>query len=340
MDRDSFNIENASQFRAYLAAQGIPSGSGVHLSVLRGGVSARTVLVEPPGGIPWVFKQTLSSLRVPVEWRSSPERAWREADGARALAALLPAGSVPLITFEDRPRHIFAMTAVPASASNWKALLLNGTVDHNHFLMCGDLLGAIHRESARRRSALQAQFADLTFFEALRLEPYYEYTARIEHDAATFLTALAADARVHKLALVHGDFSPKNILIDGTLMVLLDHEVIHFGDPAFDIGFLLAHFLSKIHHVAAHRGELLHGLRAFSSSYGDAICSCDWAAAVEPRAVRHALGCLLARAAGRSKLEYLTEAEQSRQIAASVRLVQKPPDALQELVDAFIQEIA
>jgi aminoglycoside phosphotransferase (APT) family kinase protein len=340
MGGDPLDIEDASQFRAYLDEHGIPSGSGVRLSVLRGGVSSRTVLVERPDGIPWVFKQTLSSLRVPVEWRSSPERAWREADGARALATLLPPGVVPRITFEDRPRYIFAMTAVSASASNWKALLLNGEIDPAHFRMCGDLLGTVHRESARRRNTLRAQFGDLTFFESLRLEPYYEYTARIVHDAAAFLTVLAADARTHKLSLVHGDFSPKNILIDGTHMVLLDHEVIHFGDPAFDVGFLLAHFLSKAHHVALHRGELLHGVLAFFGSYSEAILSSEWATAVEPRAVRHALGCLLARAAGRSKLEYLNESERSRQIEACVGLVQKPPDTIGELASQFIQEIA
>src|SRR5215471_10605755 len=154
MDHDSLDIEDAVQFRAYLEVHGISTGRGVRLSVLRGGVSSRTVLVEWPDGIPWVFKQTLSSLRVPVEWRSSPERARREVDGARALAALLPAGAIPRITFEDRSRHIFAMTAVPASASNWKGLLLNGRIDPAHFRMCGGLMGMSYRESARRRDKL------------------------------------------------------------------------------------------------------------------------------------------------------------------------------------------
>src|SRR5262245_12565943 len=215
VNRDPLNIEDPSQFRAYLEAHGLSSESSFRLSVLGGGVSSRAVLVEWPGGIPWVFKQTLSSLRVPVEWRSSPERAWREADGARALAGLLPPGAVPVITFEDRPRHIFAMTAVPSAASSWKTLLFNGTVDPAHFQMCGGLLGALHRESSAGRASLQSQFADLTFFESLRLEPYYEYTAGVVEEAAAFLTALAADARTKKFSLVHGDFSPKNILIKG-----------------------------------------------------------------------------------------------------------------------------
>jgi aminoglycoside phosphotransferase (APT) family kinase protein len=340
MDGDALDIEDESQFRAYMNAHGMPAGDEVRLSILKGGVSSRTVLVERPGSISWVFKQALSALRVPVEWRSSPERAWREADGARVLAALLPPGTIPQITFEDKTHHIFAMTAAPAAALNWKDLLLSGIVDPDHFRMCGELLGAVHRESAMRRSSLQDRFTDLTFFESLRLEPYYEYTAGVVRSAASFLTELAAEARTHKLSLVHGDFSPKNILIDGAQMVLLDHEVIHFGDPAFDAGFLLAHFLSKAHHIVSHRRELTEGIVVFSSSYSDTIRSCEWAAAAEARAVRHAVGCLLARAAGRSRLEYLTEHERKRQIEASVRLVQRLPGSVQELSHEFIGEIA
>src|SRR5262245_20884305 len=171
-DSNPLDIEDETQFRAYLAAHGIASERSVRLSVLRDGVSSRTVLVERPDGAPWVFKQALSSLRVPVEWKSSPERAWREADGARVLAALLAPGAVPCITFEDRPRYIFAMTAVSTTASNWKTLLLKGAIDPDHFRMCGELLGALHRESSRKRAALKAQFDDLAFFESLRLEPY------------------------------------------------------------------------------------------------------------------------------------------------------------------------
>ena len=35
---------------------------------------------------------------------------------------------------------------------------------------------------------------------------------------------------------------------------------------------------------------------------------------MEPRAVRHTLGCLLARVAGRSPLEYLDEPQRARQV--------------------------
>ena len=46
-------------------------------------------------------------------------------------------------------------------------------------------------------------------------------------------------------ALVHGDFSPKNILADGGDVVLLDCEVAHWGDPRFDLAFCLSHLSLK-----------------------------------------------------------------------------------------------
>jgi aminoglycoside phosphotransferase (APT) family kinase protein len=231
------------------------------------------------------------------------------------------------------------MIAVPPSAANWKTLLLRGKVEPKHFRQCGELLASLHRESSHRRGEFEDQFSDLAYFESLRLEPYYEYTAAAVPGAAPFLLALASGARTRKISLVHGDFSPKNLLLDQSLMILLDHEVIHLGDPAFDIGFLLAHFLSKAHHLALHRAALLEGISIFHQTYVESVRSCDWAPAAEPRAARHALGCLLARAAGRSQLEYLSEVERARQIAACVQLVQQPPETIGELAQRFIKEI-
>ena len=42
-------------------------------------------------------------------------------------------------------------------------------------------------------------------------------------------------------ALVHGDVQPGNVLLREGRPVLLDAEIAHVGDPAFDVGTLLAH---------------------------------------------------------------------------------------------------
>ena len=56
-------------------------------------------------------------------------------------------------------------------------------------------------------------------------------------------------------------------------------------------------------------------------------------------AVRHTLGCLLARVSGRSLLEYLDEAERSRQREAAVALMTDVPRSVADLVHAFLGRI-
>ena len=52
--------------------------------------------------------------------------------------------------------------------------------------------------------------------------------------------------------------------------------------------------------------------------------------------VRHTLGCLLARVAGRSPLEYLDTDARARQRAAVVELMRHPPETVGELVEQFV----
>ncbi len=333
MAGSGLDIEVPELLLRYLVAQGLllPSEPAV-ISRLAGGVSSRTMLVERPSGERWVVKQALPALRVHVEWLSSPARSAREAEGARALASILPAGSVPEVVFEDPANHLFVMTAAGASAQNWKTLLLAGTVNSHHFMAAGDLLARIHRESAARSGEFAAAFSGATYFESLRLEPYYEYTAREVPEAAAFLASLCDQTRSRRLALVHGDFSPKNLLVTPERMVLLDHEVIHFGDPAFDLGFVFAHFLSKAHHMPSQRAALLEGAGAFWRSYRQGAPDPAGAAA-------HTLGCLLARVAGRSQLEYLDPSEKLRQRAACLNLMSAPPATVGALANRFIREV-
>ncbi len=50
--------------------------------------------------------------------------------------------------------------------------------------------------------------------------------------------------RVNKV-LVHGDYHPRNILVEGSKVGTVDLEEAHLGDPAFDIGILLGSYLLR-----------------------------------------------------------------------------------------------
>jgi 5-methylthioribose kinase len=326
--RPSVNIENPAELIEHLRRRGrIAANETPHINVLAGGVSNRTVLVERENGAGWVLKQALDKLRVASDWFSSPARIHREALGLRWLAELAP-GATPRLVFEDHEEHLLAMEAVPQPHENWKTKLMRGDIVRSEVEQFGGLLGGIHRRAMERREELEPIFRDRSFFESLRLEPYYEFAARQTPAAASFLRDLVAETRATPVTLVHGDFSPKNILVREGRLILLDHEVIHWGDPAFDIGFSMAHFLSKAHHFPKDCGKFAESAHWYWRSYDDR--------AHEKRAVRHSLGCLLARVDGRSPLEYLDEAERNRQRAAVLELMSALPRTIDKMIDSFV----
>jgi len=196
----------------------------------------------------------------------------------------------------------------------------------------------IHRKSAESGPELRKAFADTSYFDSLRLGPYYRYAAQNTPAVAGFLGTLAEETLRHKLSLVHGDFSPKNALVHRGKLILLDYEVVHFGDPAFDVGFGLTHFLSKAHHLGKRRTRLANAAALFWRVYFNEIAPLGWNA-IERRVVRHTLGCLLARVVGKSPLEYLTTEEAARQKRVTLQLMANPPATITDLIAGFIQKI-
>jgi 5-methylthioribose kinase len=341
------DIEQPEALIAYLRQhQRIDSQEQPRITVLAGGVSNRTVLVERERGEAWVLKQALTKLRVPVDWFSAPERVHREALGLHWLAQLTPTGVIPVLIFEDHTHHLLAMTAVPQPHTNWKTLLLAGQLQFTQVEQFATLLATIHHQAAHRQHTLAPIFADRTFFESLRLEPYYQYTATQVTQATPFLDELVAATRQRRYTLVHGDYSPKNTLVYQNRLVLLDYEVIHWGDPAFDLGFSLTHLLSKAHHVAAQRAQFAAAAQRYWQVYSNLIQGSEarggaavWQSELESYTIRHTLACLLARVAGRSPLEYLTNEERQRQQAVVVTLLQPLPTTVEALIEAFISRI-
>src|ERR1700686_4415034 len=330
-----FDIEEFDALRDYLREHGYAKmDEALACKKLPGGVSNRTVRVAWADGHAWVLKQALAKLRVNVDWFSSPERIGVEAKALRWLNRSAPPGTTPGFIFEDMANHLMGMEAIPEEHENWKSVLLSGQIVSNHFEQFGLLLGAIHRESSDCGAETCMVFADTTYFVNLRLEPYYLYTAQKIAEAAAFLNALARETLNHKDSLVHGDFSPKNTLIYRGKLILLDYEVVHFGDPAFDVGFGLTHFLSKAHHLGKRRTRLANAAALFWRVYFNEIAPLGWNA-IEPRAVRHTLGCLLARVAGKSPLKYLTAEEAARQKRVTLQLMANPPATITDLIAGF-----
>jgi aminoglycoside phosphotransferase (APT) family kinase protein len=334
------DIESASALIPYLREHGlIETDEMPAIEILQGGVSNRTVLVEPLSKRPFVVKQALTKLRVAVDWYSDPGRIHREALALRLLEEIVPPSTITPLLFEDMDAHIIAMEAVPRGHSNWKSMLFREGPRREHILTFAKVLAAIHSHSSANAESFREAFGDRTWFESLRLEPYYEYSAEQVTEARLFVEELLEETRDTQLALVHGDYSPKNVLIHGDRFVLLDHEVAHFGDPAFDVGFSLTHFLSKAHHCRDMRAMFLTSATLYASHYLELVQACSFLQDFEGRACWHTLVCLLARVVGRSPLEYLTEEEGRNQRKVVLSLMTRRPSSLAQLIDLFGEEL-
>ncbi|MFN8528098.1 MAG: phosphotransferase [Anaerolineae bacterium] len=338
---DPLDIEKPTHLQAYLTeTRRITPGETIEMRTLSGGVSNRTVWVRRENGEAWVIKQALAKLRVQVDWFSDPGRIHCEALGLEWLPKFTPPGTIPALVFEDLDHYILAMQAIPQPHDNWKTLMLAGTLNMDHVRQFGQILGSIHGGSSRARAQMQPIFADQTFFDTLRIEAYYRFTASQNPTIADFYHTLIADMLANRESIVHGDYSPKNVLVHHGKLILLDHEVMHFGDPGFDIGFSMTHLLSKAHHLPALRTEFAQAARLYWETYLASLGDVAWREALEERAVRHVMACLLARVDGRSPLEYLSAAERTHQRRALLSLMGGPPPTrIPDLIDAFIERL-
>ena len=319
---------------AYIAERlGIDAAS-ITATSLGGGISNHVVLVETPE-LRFVLKQSLPKLRVEEDWYSDRERIFRESGSLSQLAPLLPDGWLPKVLFEDRRNFAYAMTAAPASAVTWKEQLLGGVADPAIAEKVARIQAAIMQVSWQSKEWAM-EFGDLTVFHQLRLNPYYEVTAMRHPDlAANFKRAIDRCCGQH-VCLVHGDWSPKNMMVDSGSVTAIDFEVIHYGDPAFDSAFLLNHLVLK----AFHRpGDALRYQLAAEAYWNTLLQSVPQAAAILKSGTFEQLPLLLlARIDGKSPAEYIKDPAMKQSIRRFARnLLAEPASCPGEVFERLRQ---
>lgn len=332
---------------------------------LAGGVSSNVVLVETehPDGR-WVLKQPCPKLKVAEDWQCSVERVWREVEVLEICGRLLApfhegAGRdgirVPEVVLTDRANFAYAMTAAPPQSRPWKEALLAGEFDESTAERCGVMLGRLHGKSWQN-AEIAGRLDDREFFARLRLEPYYRRVCEVRGGCRE-VEELISSVWENRWSLVHGDFSPKNLLVSPGQAMLIDFEVGHYGDPAFDLGFFLTHLVAKELH---HRDRATAALRdpaalsplmladRFWTVYRQTLAFCleeretNWesvARDLEIRAMKSLGACLLARVDGKSPLEYLSQTNREVVRVLGMRLLQLPAPTWQEARDEILARV-
>jgi 5-methylthioribose kinase len=302
---------------------------------LDGGISSSIYRVDLRAGS-YCVKQALPQLKAAKEWRVPVERVFAEIDYLRTVGDILP-GCVPRVVGQDDATKSFIMEFLGPEFHNWKAQLLAGDVDVQMARRVGEVLGRIHAATADRADVAD-RFATDDNFYAIRLEPYLVESARVHPQLSDMLLMLTARTARTRRVLVHGDVSPKNILVGPAGPVFIDAECAWFGDPAFDVAFCLNHFLLKAAHLPRQMPALMSCFSAMTQTY---FARVEWEPRpeLEARVASLLPGLTLGRIDGKSPVEYLTGTEREQVRGAAVDLLRRPPASLEALAAYWTQEL-
>jgi Ser/Thr protein kinase RdoA (MazF antagonist) len=214
----------------------------------------------------------------------------------------------------------------------WKELLRQGRADPAFAREVGSTLAAIHRSSTEVAEA----FATDEIFYAIRLEPYLVATGTKHPDLRVRLGFLVDRTARTRVCLVHGDVSPKNILVGPHGPVFLDAECAWYGDPAFDLAFCLNHLLLKCLWVPRVAPGFLE---CFDALYQDYLGAVPFEG-IEERTATLLPALLLARVDGKSPVEYLSEGAQKEHVRRfATQLLQRPVSVLSAIRSAWQESL-
>lgn len=305
---------------------------------LVGGVSSDIWKVSTPDRV-FCVKRALAQLRVAADWQAPVERNQYEVAWFEIVHQILP-DVAPRILYHDPSAMLCAMEYLdPEGHRLWKRELQQGRADPAEAGAVGLRLGRIHAATAGRPE-VAARFPRSDIFRAIRLEPYLEATAARHPALRHQLQSLSHRTDATRIAMIHGDVSPKNILLGPNGPVFLDAECACIGDPAFDIAFCLNHLLLKCLWNPAAREGYFTCFQRMADQY---LAQVAWEPPkrLEARAASLLPGLFLGRVDGKSPVEYLQEESQRNRVRRCARrLLITPPSRLHAVLSAWQEELS
>jgi len=273
-------------------------GPTATLTALAGGVSSLVAVVDDRDE-QWVVKSPLNRLAVDQEWTVDRARGANEAAALANLQGHLGPADTPRLRFFDAEQTIIGLEYIAGPPPTYKEELLEGRADPDTIESLGSATAYLHRHTF---PPSLAGVGPRSLFDDLRLDPYYRFAARQRPELGPALTALIDETlSTPDQGPVHGDLTPKNVLVRAGRPVIVDWEVAHVGDMAFDLATMTAHLFAKALRTAPVGGAepLLDSVRLFSAAYDGPV---DRA-----RTLRHTGAVLVARLYGKSPVDYLDD---------------------------------
>jgi len=211
----------------------------------------------------------------------------------------------------------------PCTHPSWLSRLLEGDISPATAAEVGRLLGRVHAAGANNIAVAQ-RFEAREAFLAHRIRTLFLATAERQPGVGQQLRQLAFALGGMRVALIHGDPAPDNILIGPKGPVLIDAEFATYGDPAFDLALPLAHLLALSADRAQSRDAAITAFDTLCAAYAQRI-SWEVPEHTNERAALLLPALLLAGVHGDAPMRWLHDPRSRERIAGIARRLLPDP---------------
>ena len=269
---------------------------------LAGGVSSEVYHVKTDKN-DYCIKRSLKKLLVKKEWIVDTNRIKFEYYWLNHCRKILNKNIPKTYEFNNKKKYIVMEYLNNSKYKTLKELYFKKIINQNTTRLISKHLFKIHSKSNNYKTKKLFQ-GNSNNFNDLRLDPYFNEVGRVYPKYKKYIKILNKDYLINSKTLVHGDFSPKNILIGKNKIVYLDAECCNFGDPVFDLVFFSNHLLIKSIFIKDKSKEFIKSYITFYKEYLKNFNAKNYKLYIN-RIIKMTPIMMLARIDGKSPVEYI-----------------------------------
>lgn len=298
---------------------------------LDGGVSSDVYKVKTKSKY-FCIKRSLPKLKVEKEWFADTKRLKYEYLWLKYCKKIIPNSIPKIYEFNEKKDYLILEYLDDNKYVNLKSILLKKNININIINKISKNLFKIHDKSSNRYIKKIFTGNNKNFYD-LRLDAYFNEVARVHPILKKVIKNIIQSYKKNSSTLVHGDFSPKNMLIYNKTIKYIDAETCNFGDPAFDVVYFANHLMIKSIHMPARKNIFLKYYKIFFTTYLNNLKNSERDFFYD-RCIKMIPIMLLARIDGKSPVEYIIKKSIKNKIRKiSFRLIKHPPKSINNLIE-------
>ena len=271
---------------------------------LTGGVSSEVYHVKTNKNN-YCIKRSLKRLLVKKKWIANTNRIKFEYLWLKHCQNILKRNIPNTYEFNNKKKYIVMEYLKTSQYKTLKQLYFNKIININTIRSISKHLYKIHSKSSNYKTKKTFEGNYKNFYD-LRLDPYFNEVGRVYPKYKGYIKKINENYIKHSNTLVHGDFSPKNILVGKNKIIYLDAECCNFGDPVFDLVFFTNHLLIKSIFFKDKSQEFIKLYISFYKEYLSNLSTKNFNSYID-RIIKMTPIMLLSRVDGKSPVEYINK---------------------------------